>query len=722
MSHLHTAALKATKLNHIKQLHAQLFQHSLYSDNYWVAQLINLCTRLHAPPSYVRRVFDSVHQPNVFVFTNILKFHSHLGDQTEVLYLFDKMQKRNITPDAFVYPILIKAAGKWGVLFHGYCVKMGYDWDRFIRNAIMDMYGKFGPVEIARELFDEIPERAVADWNAMISGYWNWGSEVEARGLFDLMPENEKNVVTWTAMVTGYSRRKDLENARKYFDRMPERSVVSWNAMLSGYAQNGCAEEVIRLFNEMMSCGVCPDETTWVTVISSCSSHGDASLAEGLVEMINEKGVRLNCFAKTALLDMYAKCGNLDMARKIFDELGKYKNLVTWNAMISAYARVGDLASARELFDKMPEKNVISWNSIIAGYAQNGQSKVAIDLFKEMIVKDVLPDEVTVVSVISACGHLGALEFGNWAVNFLEKHQIKLSISGLAAYGNAIEAVELLWKMKKENIEPDRITHIGVLTACSHGGLLEEGQRVFDSIKDPDSDHYACMVDLLGRNGKLDEAKCLIGSMAMHPHAGVYGSLLHASRVHKRIDLGEFAANKLFEIEPENSGNYVLLSNIYASARRWEDVDRVRGLMTIGGVNKTTGWSWIEHEGEMHRFIVGDRSHERSADVYRVLAETEKKMRLAGYMADKTCVLKDVEEEEMEEMVGTHSEKLAVAFALLVTEPHSVIRVVKNLRICRDCHTAIKIISKLEGREIIVRDNNRFHCFSEGQCSCGDYW
>ncbi|KAJ8572707.1 hypothetical protein K7X08_009218 [Anisodus acutangulus] len=563
--------------------------------------------------------------------------------------------KCNVTSDAFVYPILIKAAGKCGVVFHAHCIRMGHDWDRFIRNAIIDMYGKFGPLEFARELFDEIPERAVADWNAMISGYWNWGNEVEARGLSDLMPE--KNMVTWTAMVTGYSRRKDLEKAGK----------------------------------------------------------------------------------------------------KIFDELGTYKNLVTRNAMISAYARVGDLASARELFDKMPQKNVISWNSIIAGYAQNGQSKVAIDLFKDMIAKDVLPDEVTMVRVISACGHLGALEFGNWAVNFLEKHQIKLSISGynalifmyskcgnmkdaeevfqsmeardvisyktlitgFAAYGNAIEAVELSWKMKKENIEPDRITYIGLLTACSHGGLLEEGQRIFDSIKDPDSDHYACMVDLLIRNGKLDESKCLIGSMAMHPRAGVYGSLLHASRVHKRIDLGEFAASKLFEIEPENSGNYVLLSNIYASAARWEDVERVRGLMTIGGVKKTTGWSWVEHEGEMHKFIVGDRSHERSADIYRVLSETEKKMRLAGYMADMSCVLKYVEEEEM---VGAHSEKMAVAYALLVTEPHSVTRVVKNLRICRDCHTAIKIISKLGGREIIVRDNNRFHCFSEGHCSCKDYW
>ncbi|CAN4110807.1 unnamed protein product [Withania somnifera] len=633
----------------LKQLHPHLFQHSLYSDNYRVAQLINLCTRLHAPPTYARRVFDSVHQSNVFVFTNVLKFYSQLG-----------AKKCDVTPDASVYPLLIKASGKWGVVLHAHCVKMGHDWDRFVRNAIMDMHGKFGSVEFARELFDEIPDRAVADWKAMILG-----------GLFDLMPE--KNVVTWTAMVTGYSRRKDLENARMYFNQMPGRSVVSWNAILSGYAQYG----------------FCPDETTWVTVISLCSSNGDASLAEGLVKMINEKGVHVSCFAKTALLDMYAKCGNLGMARKIFDEL--------------AYARVGDLASARELFDKMPEKN-------------------AMDLFKGMIAKDVLPDEVAMVTVILACGHLGALEFGNWAVNFLDKHQIKLSISGYNALifmyskcGNMKDAEKVLQSMEardvisyntlitKENIEPDRITYIGVLTACSHGGLLEEGQRIFDSIKDPDSELYACMVDL---------------SMAMHQHAGVYGSLLHASRVHKRIDLGEFAASKLFEIETENSGNYVLLSKIYASARRWKDVDRVTGLMTTGGVKKTTGWSWIEHEGEMHKFIVRDRSHVRSADIYRVLYETEK-MRVAGYMADKSCVLRDVEEEEM---VGTHREKLAMAFTLLVTESNSAIRVVKNLRICRDCHTALKIISKMEGREIIVRDNNRFHCFSEGQCSCKDYW
>ncbi|KAJ8529704.1 hypothetical protein K7X08_036539 [Anisodus acutangulus] len=253
------------------------------------------------------------------------------------------MHKCNVTPDAFVYPILIKASGKWGVVFHARCIKMGHDWDRFIRNALIDMYGKFGPLEIARELFDEIPERAVADWNAMISGYWNWGNEVEARGLFDLM--DEKSVVTWTAMVTGYSRKKDLENARK----------------------------------------------------------------------------------------------------------------------------VGDLASARELFYTMSEKNVISWNSIIAGYAQNGQSKVAIDLFKDMIAKDVLPDEVTMVSVISACGHLGALEFGNWAVKFLEKHQIKLSIPG---YNALIFISAILTRLQKI---------IRYVRLCQFAGSFQYGQSADDS-------------------------------------------------------------------------------------------------------------------------------------------------------------------------------------------------------------------------------------------------
>ncbi|PIA45158.1 hypothetical protein AQUCO_01700593v1 [Aquilegia coerulea] len=751
-----------TSLNHLKQIQTQIISHSLYQSNYWVSLLIRQCTKLHAPLSYTLPLFNSVLHPNVFIFTSMLKFYSQLGVgfKQDVFSLFYRMRKLpSVKIDAFVYPILIKLAGKEAISVHAHVLKLGFDSDSYVRNAVMDMYAKHGPVEFARKLFDEMPERAIADWNSMVSGYWKWGYSDEANRLFSLMPE--KNVVTWTAMVSGCAKCGDLETARIHFDKMPEKSVVSWNAMISGYAQNGFAEEAIELFNQMNDAGIKPDETTWVTVISSCSERGDLQLAKSLVSSLDLRRISMNCFVKTALIDMYAKCGDIATSQRIFEEMGTQRNPVSWNAMISAYTRIGDILSARKLFNEMPERNVVSWNSMIAGYAQNGQSALAVELFTEMtMIKDLKPDEVTMVSVISACGHMGALELGKWITRFVTEHKINLSLSGynslismysrcgsmddakmtfdkmqtrdvvsynsliagFASHGYGTEAIQLLLKMKAEGIEPDQITYIGVLMACSHGGLSKEGWQIFKSINTPSVDHYACMVDLLGRVGQLDEAKKLVDGMPMMPHAGVYGALLNASRIYKKVELGEYAAFKLFELEPENSGNYALLSNIYASAGRWQDASRIMGTMKMTGVKKTTGCSWVEHDRKVHQFIAGDRSHKCLAEIHRVLVELRKKMRSLGYLADKNVVLRDVEEEEKEEMVGTHSEKLAIGFALIMSEAGTVIRVVKNLRVCGDCHTAIKMIAKVTGREIIVRDNNRFHCFKDGECSCKDYW
>ncbi|XP_028805036.1 pentatricopeptide repeat-containing protein At1g14470-like [Neltuma alba] len=762
MSHLNNIATKVANLNHLRQLHAHLIHHSLHYQNHWVALLLSHCTNLLAPFTYARSVFCSATVPDLHVFTSMLKYYSQVGAQTEVLLLYKHMQSLGIKPPGIpFFPVLIKAAGKASFMFHAHVVKLGHVDERYVKNAIMGAYAKHEGIEIAWKVFDEMTERSAADWNVMIGGCWKWGNEEEARRIFHLMNDSERNVVTWTTMVTGYAKLRDLESARMYFDKMPERTVVSWNAMLSGYAQSGAPEETLRLFDDMLDSGMEPDETTWVTVISSCSSLGDPCIAESLVRRLYRKKNYSSYYVRTALLDMHAKYGNLEAARDIFNQLGMHRNIISWNAMISACARVGDLSSAQYLFNEMPEKNTVSWNSMIAGYAQNGESLAALDLFKEMISrKDSRPDEVTMVSVISACGHLGALELGNWAVSILKENHINLTISGYnsiifmysrcgsmedatrtfqemetrdvvsyntfisgyAAHGHGHKAINLLSKMNEEGIKPDRITYIGALTACSHEGLLLEGHKVFESIEVPDVDHYACLIDLLGRVGKLEEAIKLISTMPMEPHAGIYGSLLSACRIHKRIKLGELAAAKLFKLEPHNSGNYVLLSNIYASAGRWEDVDKVRKTMTKQGLKKSTGWSWVEHKGQMNKFIVGDRSHERSDDIYKLLIGLKVKMRNAGYVADKSCVLRDVEEEEREEMVGVHSEKLAVCFGLLVSEMGTVIRVVKNLRICEDCHTSIKMISKLEGRKIIVRDNNRFHCFNDGLCSCKDYW
>ncbi|CAJ1963830.1 unnamed protein product [Sphenostylis stenocarpa] len=625
---------KIINLHHLRQLHAQLVLHSQHQHNHWVALLLTQCTRLLAPSNYTWHIFHVATYPNVHVFTCMLKYYSQTGATAEVVSFFKHMQYYDIKPDASVYPVLIKSSGKASMLLHAHVLKLGHCGDHHVRNAIMGMYARCGHIEVARKLFDEMLDRTVADWNVIISGYWKCGNEEEASRLFSMMGESKRNVITWTTMVTGHAKMRNLKTARKYFDLMPEKSVVSWNAMLSGYAQSGAAQEAVRLFSDMLNSGNEPDETTWVTVLSSCSSLGDPCLAESIVRKLDKMNFRSNYFVKTALLDMHAKCGNLEVAQKIFEQLRVYKNAVTWNAMISAYARVGDLSLARDLFNKMPERNTVSWNSMIAGYAQNGESIEAIKLFKEMISsKDSKPDEVTMVIVFSACGHLGRLGLGNWAVRILSENHIKLSISGynslifmyvrcgsledarvifqematrdlvsyntlisgLAVHGYGTESIKLMSKMKEDGIEPDRVTHIGVLTACSHAGLVEEGWEVFESIKVPDVDHYACMIDMLGRVGKLEEAMKLIQSMPMEPHAGIYGSLLNATSIHKRVELGELAAAKLFKVEPHNSGNYVLLSNIYALDGRWKDVDDVRDKMRKQGVKKTTATSWVEH-------------------------------------------------------------------------------------------------------------------------------
>ncbi|PKI50268.1 hypothetical protein CRG98_029341 [Punica granatum] len=751
MSHLGNGALtishkKIAQLRHLTRLHAH---------HRWFYLLPALCTSRHAasasssgpPHGPASPSSASTRAPTATSFT------CSVGSGS----------------DASSYLTLMKSASsRVGTQVHAHAVKLGLDRDAYLRNAVMTSYAKAGPVGDARRIFDEMPEKRIpADWNSMISGYWKWGFGERARELFDTMPC--RNVITWTAMVAGCAKTGDLDSARKYFDKMPRRNVVSWNAMLSGYAQNGLHDEALKLFDGMASSGFQPDDTTLVAVISSCAARGDASLAASLIERLgfNQGCPGSNFFVKTALLDMYAKCGSIAKARQIFDELRDGRSTVTWNAMISAYCKEGDLVSARELFDTMPlpERDVVSWNTMISGYAQNGQSALAIQLFRQMTASNVgvflKPNEVTISSVLSACGHLGAMESGNWVVNFVNDNRIELGISGynslifmysrcgrmddarrvfykemgtkdvvsyntlitgLAAHGHGWEALQLLSEMKARGFKPNHVTYTGILTACSHAGLLREGREVFESIRDPMVDHYACMVDLLGRVGELERAELLIQKMPMEPHAGVYGSFLNACRIQRRVDLGETAARKLFELEPNHSGNYVLLSNLYASVGRWGDVHRVRELMREKGVKKATAWSCVEHKGRIHEFVMGDRYHERSDEIYEVLGKLETRMRRAGYMVDESCALRDVGEEEKEESVRVHSERLAICYALLVSEVGTVIQVVKNLRVCPDCHAAIKLISKLERRKIIVRDNNRFHHFVEGKCSCNDHW
>jgi pentatricopeptide repeat protein len=446
-------------------------------------------------------------------------------------------------------------------------------------------------------------------------------------------------------------------------------------------------------------------------------------------------------------------------------ECGLHRNVFVATSLVDMYAKCGSMEEARCVFDGMVEKDVVCWSAMIQGYAYNGLPREALELFFEMRKVNVRPDCFAMVGVLSSCARLGALELGNWAKGLMdddeflsnpvlgtslidfyakcgsmeealgvykkmkEKDRVVFNavISGLSMYGHFGAAFGVFGQMGKCGIRPDENTFVGLLCACTHAGLVDDGRRYFNSMSHvfsvtPTIEHYGCMVDLLGRAGLLVEAHNLIKGMPMKANAIVWGALLGGCRLHRETQLAEHVLKQLIELEPWNSGHYVLLSNIYSASRRWDEAEKIRSTLNEKGMQKLPGYSWVEVDGVVHEFLVGDTSHPISQKIYEKLESLFKDLREAGYNPTTEFVLFDVEEEEKEHFLGCHSEKLAVAFALISTGAEDVIRVVKNLRVCGDCHEAIKLISKVTGREIVIRDNNRFHCFRDGACSCRDYW
>jgi pentatricopeptide repeat protein len=402
-------------------------------------------------------------------------------------------------------------------------------------------------------------------------------------------------------------------------------------------------------------------------MIASCSQNGKDMEALELFREMQIEGVKPNSVTIPCLLPA---CGNIaallhGKAAHCFSlRNGIFNDVYVGSALIDMYAKCGRMLASRLCFDMMPNRNLVSWNSLMAGYAMHGKTFEAINIFELM----------------QRCGQ-----------------------------------------------KPDHVSFTCVLSACTQGGLTEEGWFYFDSMSrnhgvEARMEHYSCMVTLLGRSGRLEEAYAMIKQMPFEPDSCVWGALLSSCRVHNRVDLGEIAAKRVFELEPRNPGNYILLSNIYASKAMWVEVDMVRDMMRSRGLKKNPGYSWIEIKNKVHMLLAGDSSHPQMPQIIEKLAKLTVEMKKSGYVPHTDFVLQDVEEQDKEQILCGHSEKLAVVLGLLNTKPGFPLQVIKNLRICRDCHAVIKFISDFEKREIFVRDTNRFHQFKGGVCSCGDYW
>ncbi|RZC60315.1 hypothetical protein C5167_022094 [Papaver somniferum] len=461
-------------------------------------------------------------------------------------------------------------------------------------------------------------------------------------------------------------------------------------------------------------------------------------------------------------------------ARKLFDQMEKRDEL-SWMNMITGYVRNGEIESARELFDGMNE-NLQALEMFkrmhLEGieldeftYTSNGYGEDALKLFDRMRTEGLAPCDYLFAGAITACASLGALEHG-WQLHaqliqlgfnsslsagnalitmyarcgvveaahvvfrtmpYIDSVSWNSMITALGQHGHGLQALKVFDLMLQENIKPDHITFLIVLTACSHSGLVKEGCEYFESMDNvygitPDEDHYARFIDLLCRAGKISKANDLIQNLPFKPGAPIWETLLNGCRIHGNMEVGIQAADQLFQLTPQHDGTYILLANMYADAGRREDMAKVRMMMRERGVKKEPGCSWLEVANKVHVFLVDDTSHPQVHEVYTYLRELGVKMRKLGYVPDTKYVLHDMESEQKEYALSTHSERLAVGFGLLKLPRGATVRVLKNLRMCGECHTAFKFISRLVEREIVVRDGRRFHHFRNGECSCGNYW
>ncbi|CAI9297851.1 unnamed protein product [Lactuca saligna] len=530
-----------------------------------------------------------------------------------------------------------------------------------------------------------------------------------------------------------YVRYNALDDAYSLFDKMPERNAASWSVMIGGFAKAGNYTNCFETFREYIKSGEHLDVYTLPSVIRVCRDRKDLKMGRLVHHIAHKFGLHMNTFVCVSLVDMYAKCGIIDDARKLFDIMPE-RDLTTWTVMIGACAASGNANESLVLFDQMRESGLVpdkvSMVTIVNACAKLGamhKAKLIHDLIRTQYRS---PDVILGTAMIDMYAKCGSIDTARQVFDEMPQRNVitwSTMISAYGYHGQGQKALELFPIMCKNKITPNKITFLSLLYACSHSGLVKDGLQIFSQMQDeyfinPDVKHYTCMVDLLGRAGRLNEAFTMIKNMKVEKDEGLWSAFLAACRVYNQVEMAQKAAESLLEINPHNPSHYIMLSNIYAKAAKWDDVAKIRVQMNGKNVKKTPGLTWVEAHNTFYKFSSGDRTHCESNAIYEKLERLIGKLKVNGYVPDTDFVLHDVSEEVKLGNLYAHSEKLAIAYGLMSVPKGNPIRVTKNLRVCGDCHTFIKVVSRVEGREIIVRDAKRFHHVMDGVCSCGDYW
>ncbi|KAH6791989.1 Tetratricopeptide repeat superfamily protein [Perilla frutescens var. hirtella] len=564
---------KCTNLNELKQLHAVIYKSNLHRDPFVAPKLISalsLCRQI----GLALNVFDQIPSPNVYLCNTLIRAYIRNSEPEKAFQVLYRMQASGVLPDNYTYLFLLKASSglRFVRMIHAHVEKCNLYSDLFMPNSLIDAYFKCGMlgVEAAKVLFGVMEERDLVTYNSMITGLVKAGELNEAKQLFDEMPQRDRvswnaildgyvkagemsrafevlekmptrDVVSWSTVISGYAKMGDIEMAKTLFDKMPEKNLVTLTIMISRYAERGLAKEAIALYNQMEEGSFKPDDITFVSILSASAQSGLLSLGKRIHHSIMKSRYKCAIVTSNALIDMYCKCGSLNRAWRIFNEMGR--------------------------------KDLVSWNVMIHGLAMHGHGKKALYLFD--------------------C-------------------------------------------MKLEGFAPDNVTFVGVLSACNHAGMLEDGIRYFYSMESayniaPQIEHYGCMIDLLGRGGRLNEALRLANCMPFKPNVVIWCSLLGACRMHNALDLAEEVLDQLVKLDPANAGKYSMLSNVYAAAGDWDNAANAR-LQMWKTANKTPpGASLIELDGEFHEFTVMDTTHPKSDRIHQTVNGLTQHLRKVAY-------------------------------------------------------------------------------------------
>ncbi|KAG9459768.1 hypothetical protein H6P81_004276 [Aristolochia fimbriata] len=757
-----------------------------------------------------RSVFNEMLLRNLFTWSAMIGGYAREQKWEDVIQLFVLMVENAVVPDAFLFPKIVQACAYLeeivtGKVLHSFAIRCGLFSSVHVGNSILAMYNKCGELDSALSIFQKMAQKDLVTWNAMISGYCQSGYHHRALKLFETMKVEgiEPGIITWNILINSYNQSGDCSTALELMKKMTESGITpdvfSWTSMISGFAQNNKKNQALQLFKAMLLKGVKPNGMTVASAISACASLKALRKGMELHSVAFKLGGTSNVLVGNALIDLYSKCGELEAAKKVFDNIsvkdvftwnsmiggyvqaryigkahdlfvkmkdsGVRRNVVTWNMMISGYMQNGDEDQAMELLHGMEQDgikwNTATWNSLIAGSVRHGKEKKALTIFGKMQSLSIRPNAVTILSIIPAFANLVAgpkvkeihcyairngltsnIPVANSLVDtyansgdimsaqyvfdslpFKDLIAWNSMLSGYVLHGQPYSAIDLFDRMKKEEVNPNQTTFAALISAYGLARMVDKGKAVFLSMTEdyqisPGLQHYAAVVELLGRSGRLKEATDFIETMPLEPNFDIWAAMLTACRMHSNVSLAINAAENLIKLEPGNSVFYNMLVHMYDLVGKADEALLVPKPKKRN-VTESIGCSHIRVNNRVYTFVTHDQSLPNERAIYAQLDSMKKKINAAGSDFFSTQVTMGEEEEAN---MGTHSEKLAIAFALISIPAFRRILITKNLRMCAACHGSVKLFSLLYKREIIVKDPRCLHHFRDGHCSCGDYW